>query len=151
MFTALRTDLRSAREPPNLRSSVSTLMTLAPACWYCSASFAGSAIVAREPLLGDYLFTSAITLIRSPRSPRCASRTGGALSYFSRNSLSGSRRLAKSSRTPAMIESRTLMALTHRWDRFHDLAHSKEYALWPYVHNVTKVKNIYSKRSQSRQ
>ena len=151
MFTAPRTDSRSASEPPKRRSSVSTLMMLAPAFWYCSASFAGSAIEANAPLLGDDLFTSAITLISSPRRPGCASITSGALSNFSRNSLSGRRRLAKSSRTPAMIESSTLMASALPWDQSHDLERSMAYELLACVHNEMKVKNVYSKKSQSHQ
>ena len=123
-------------------------MTLAPACWYCSANFAGSTIAASSPLLGEDLFTSAITLMRSPRSPGCASMTGGASSNFSRNSLSGSRRLAKSSRTPAMIESRTLMTSAHLWDRSHDLAHSTGCELLAYVHTEMRAKSTYSVKSQ---
>jgi hypothetical protein len=63
---------------------------------------------ASAPLLGEDLFTSAITEISSVNNPAKQSLTGGATSIASSSSDIGKRLAAKSSRTPSIIESKTL-------------------------------------------
>jgi hypothetical protein len=73
---------------------------------------------ASAPLLGEDLFTSAITEISSVNKAAKQSRTGGATSIASSSCDIGKRLAAKSSRTPSMIESRTLTVLDPLLDLF---------------------------------
>ena len=64
---------------------------------------------AREPLLGDDLFTSAIKESSEVRKAEMSDLTAGATSTASNIYAFESRRDSRSSLTPSMIESRTLM------------------------------------------
>jgi hypothetical protein len=72
---------------------------------------------ASAPLLGDDLFTSAITEMSSVSNADNEALTGGATSIASSNCDIGKRLAAKSSRTPSMIESRTLTIFDPRLDQ----------------------------------
>jgi len=65
-------------------------------------------MAARAPLLGEDLFTSAITEISPVNNAAKQSLTGGATSIASSSCDIGKRLAAKSSRTPSIIESKTL-------------------------------------------
>jgi hypothetical protein len=80
--------------------------------------------VASEPLLGEERFTSAITDISEVSKNGKQSRTAGAVSIASCNCPMGKRLAAKSSRTPSMIELKTLMASLPLLGQFHDQVRS---------------------------
>ena len=107
--TAFRTATKSSSEPPKRRRSVRTLIAVAPPFSYREAKSAGSDIGARDPLLGEDLFTSAMSESSEVRNAEMSDLTAGATSTASNICAFESRRDSRSSLTPSMIESRTLM------------------------------------------
>src|SRR4051794_19655539 len=107
--TARRTRIRSSRVPLNRRPSVSTEIAAAPPASYSAARAAGSSMLARAPLLGLERLTSAITATPGPVNRGIGSIAGSiwAARCFSRSRLTSAWRMARSSRTPAMMSSRT--------------------------------------------